>query len=550
MVGCPQSKKMLDHVWWRLFAARTAARWFRAFVVCAAAYGVLLLINRLTGLLPNVFEPWTLAIPPAAGLLLALVWPARPTSQDAARSVDQSQATRDLFLTLTMLDTTAGEYQPLVLRDAERVAPQVRPPQVVPFQWGRRAGVSAALLGLLAVGTLFLGQFDPFGKVSEAKELATQEKRLDDLKKINEIRKADLKQQDLEQDASPDVEKALEKLKLDLNSMRRNQPQENREKLAIDQKLLGDKFRATNEALKSLMNKTGLQQQFGSQNASEFKKWQQDLQQGSPGEMSKALEQLKEDLEALARTDNPVDRTEMERKIEKQLKALADFASERTGSKSLSAALERAKEQLEAVKAGKELSIDAMQAMQESLDVAQMELQQLAQSARDLKALEEALETLTMAKQLNQGEQLDGEMTDSATAMADYKAMYAEMLAEMGLGEGEGEGEGDGEGDGDGDGTGGDGMGRGGDPEEEDDSVETGFVPEQTKTHVQQGKILMSLKQKGLSESGEAQQEFRNLIQNVRQSYAEAIESEQIPPGYHEGIKTYFDSLGQQTPAP
>jgi hypothetical protein len=288
------------------------------------------------------------------------------------------------------------------------------------------------------------------------------------------------------------------------------------------------------------MNQSGLDQKFGSQNASEFKKWQEELKNGSSEAMSKEIEELKEDLEKLAKTDDPVKRTEMERKVEKRLKALADFAGEKSGSKSLQAALQRAKEQMEAAKSGKPLSTEAMEAMQETMDLAKMELQQLAQSANDLKSLEQAMETIAAAKQLNKDGQLDGAMSDALTAMEEYKELYEELLAMAGEGEGEGEGEGDGEGE---ESTDDSERGQGGDAEEEDDSVKTDFVSEHTKTPIQQGKILLSMKQKGLSESGEAKQNFQRALSEVKQGFSEAIEAEQIPPGYHEGIKTYFDSL-------
>ena len=35
----------------------------------------------------------------------------------------------------------------------------------------------------------------------------------------------------------------------------------------------------------------------------------------------------------------------------------------------------------------------------------------------------------------------------------------------------------------------------------------------------------------------------KSLIQKVKQGSSEAILQEQIPPGYHEGIKSYFDNL-------
>ena len=36
---------------------------------------------------------------------------------------------------------------------------------------------------------------------------------------------------------------------------------------------------------------------------------------------------------------------------------------------------------------------------------------------------------------------------------------------------------------------------------------------------------------------------YRSLISQVKQGISEAIVTEQVPPGYHESIKSYFDSL-------
>ena len=48
---------------------------------------------------------------------------------------------------------------------------------------------------------------------------------------------------------------------------------------------------------------------------------------------------------------------------------------------------------------------------------------------------------------------------------------------------------------------------------------------------------------KGLSDKGDASKEYKTLIQKVKQGYSEAILQEQVPPGYHDGIKSYFDNL-------
>jgi hypothetical protein len=541
MVDWPNSKKTLERVWWRLWLARAASRMFWAFAVLTSVYAVVLLTSRFTGLIPDVFAPWTLALPPALAVVFGLAWPGRPTVQDAARSVDRSQETRDLFLTLTMLRTTAGEYQPLVVKDAEHAAARVNPAVAVPFTWQQRALTTAAVLGLVFCGQMFLPTFDPFGKVAEAKEEESSEKKLAEKKKETEIRKAQLKDKELDKALSPDVEKALAGLQNSLRAMKKDQPKQNFESLVGNQKVLGEKFRATNEALKTLMSKSNLDQKFGSQNASEMKKWSESLQNGSSEELAKEMEKLKEDLEMLQKSEDPVAKTELERKIEKRLKAMADLASDQVGSKSLRAAVERAKEQLEAAKSDGKMTMEEKQALQESLDVAKMELQQIAQSARDLKALEESLETIAAAKRLNGEGQLDGAMTDAMTAMEQYKELYEELLAQAG-----GEGDMPGEGEGDGEGTGGEGMGKGG-KVDEDDKVETGFVAEKSQTPIQKGKILMSMKSKGLGDetNEDLKLEYKAALDSVKQGYAEAIEAEQIPPGYRGSIQTYFDSLGK-----
>ena len=200
-------------------------------------------------------------------------------------------------------------------------------------------------------------------------------------------------------------------------------------------------------------------------------------------------------------------------------------------SKQLAAALKRAMTQLESSQI-EGLSSESLEAMLESLDLANLELEEIAQSVKDLKALEEALKALQWAKRLNDREMLDGEACKNCTSMKDYEELYAKMRAGMG-----GAG-----GDGMGPGLGGRGMGRGG-KAPEDDSVLTDFKAERSKSAVTAGKILLSLKTKGLNDRGQAVKNYRKLIRNVKQGISEAIEQEQIPPGYHEGIKSYFDNI-------
>jgi hypothetical protein len=140
-----------------------------------------------------------------------------------------------------------------------------------------------------------------------------------------------------------------------------------------------------------------------------------------------------------------------------------------------------------------------------------------------------------MAKKLNDQQKLDGEACENCSTLEDYAELYAQMMGDQPM-EGDGEGLGD------------EGIGEGG-KAPEDDSVQTGFKTEQSKSAVTAGKVLMSLKTKGLSDRGEAKKEYRNLVGKVKQGVSEAILQEQIPPGYHDGIKRYFDSIEKTAPA-
>src|SRR5690606_28887155 len=142
MPGFPHSLQLLHSVRRRLMLQRLVSRMFLVTLALAGIYAAALLAGRLTGLWATWFEPWTVLLVPATALALAALWPRRPGVQDAAHVIDQQQQTKDLFLTLTMLDSCPGEYQPLVGRDAELRAPNIKPAEVVPLQWERPTFIS------------------------------------------------------------------------------------------------------------------------------------------------------------------------------------------------------------------------------------------------------------------------------------------------------------------------------------------------------------------------------------------------------------------------
>lgn len=531
----PKAQRLIQQVQTRLTIRRIVQRTFFLVLILAILYLLLLLVGRLTGYFSNFFTPLTVLLVPVAACVVALLIPGRPDQRHAAHAVDEFQRTDDLFLTLLSLHHSQSEYKPLVSLKAEEIAPLVNADAVAPLQWEKSWFWSVGALGALLLASFFVPTLDPFGKVAEAKQDEEQKRLIAETAKQTETRKAILSEKELDNENSEAVEQALEALKTDFRKMESGDKQANLGRLNKHQKEIGEKFRKFNSGdLKSLNDKLDGQQKLGAIHDQElFRKWQKELQQGSAESMKSEVDKLQEDLERLAKSTDPVERTELERQIQKKLNELSDFSANKVGSKALSAAIERAKQQLAAAKDGK-LSKEAMEALKESLDVAQQEMEMLAQSARDMKDLEEALEMISMAKQMNAEGKLDGEMFPGEMTLEDYAELYAQMMGEgMTAGEEEGDGEG----------TGGRGFGEGGEVPE-DDSIKTDFVDEKSKAAIQKGKILLSMKTKGLSDSGDiSESDYKRIVGEIQQSLDDVIEQEQIPPGYLDGIKKYFDTL-------
>lgn len=537
----PRSNRMLTAVRRRLYLAR----WARLFLlsVCWACLAAAVLLPA-AWFVEGIDLRMTLAAIPAAvavALLVATIFARRPERSDAARSADNAAGTKDLFLTVTRLEEAPraeGDYAPLVLRDAESAAGRVNVKQAVPVPLERPLGWAAAGLVAVAAVALLVPRFDPFGTAAAAEVIAKQQKELKALDKATQERKVELRKNNPEADLSEEVEESVEQLKQSLKQMKPGKKQENLKVLSERQKDLGEKWRKTSaESLKDLFDQKNSEQEFGSAaNGEEMKKWAKELQEGSAEALRKEIDELKQDLQKLAKTTDPVERQELLRKVEERLKKMEKFAKETANSKPLTASLQRAMQQLDtARKAGlgkdgekQQLSTEALESMKESLELSKMELQEIAQSARDLKELEKALQTAQMAKKAGEKGELDGQECEDCVSLEDYQEFYKELVAALGEGDGEG--------------MGGRGMGEG-DIAPEDESSKTGFKTEKSKSAVTAGKVLLSMQTKGLSDTGEADQNYATQIERIQQGLSEAILQEQVPPGYHEEIKKYFDTL-------
>jgi hypothetical protein len=533
MFQLPRSVQLLKRVALRLHLAAIGTRFYVTFLVACAIYAVLLLATRLTGYYTEWLTARTMLIVPAVAALVALLWHHRPSLVDAARAVDRQHGTKDLFLTVALIEKSAGEYQALVVKAAEERAGKVLAAAVVPWHSTKRTARACLAAVLVAAGLLWMPGFDPFGRVEAARQDQHRKEQLEKSKEATESRIAQLQKDESDGPLSEETKKAIEDLKKALNKMKPTERSDNLKELVGQQRHLGDMWRTlNNEKLKELLSQNAQGQEFGAISKEKLEKWTKELQEGSTKSLQRELDEIKKDLEQLAKTDDPVKKAELEQKIKKRMKELTDFASDKANSKPLTAALQRAMKQLETARM-QGMDKESVEAAERSLDLTKLELKEIAQSAKDLKALEEALKVVQMAKQLNDQERLDGEMSE-ATTIEEYAEFYAQLIAQLGGSEEGSDEEGDGMGD--------QGMGSGG-KAPEDDSVETDFKTEQSKSAVTAGKVLLSVKTKGMSDKGDASKEYKSLIQKVKQGYSEAILQEQIPPGYHEGIKSYFDNL-------
>ena len=541
--------KLMDGVAARQRSAAIGRR-FYVFLLCAAgAYGLLLLVSRLLALVPDYWRPAHVPLLAAFALAAALAFHHRPAPRETARLIDRRMDTNDLFLTAALIQTAAGAYKPLVLRDAEAAAASIAPKAVVPFAWWKRCRNGALALAALCAAVLWAPQLDPFGKEQQRQQKTEQRKQLEESRKATELRLAMLKEQADEGALSKTVVKALDELKQNLNAMKPADQQGNLQRLSAQQAGLSQMWRKAGEQQAADALKQSFEpQKFGEGAARKTEEWKKELQKGNASGLKQELEELKAAAEKLDKMPDGAEKRALQEQMNQRLQDLADFAASQAGSPSLNAALQRAMEQL-SMSGMQGFSQEALQGLQESLQLSEAEMESLAQSLRDMKGLEEGLRTLQLARRLNEANSLNGERSQGLGSMADYEALYEQMLAaRQGQGEGQGQGQGTG---GRGGGMGGPGIGEGG-VAPEDPAAKTAFTNEKSQSALTAGRILLSMKTQGLSEAGEASRNYEQYLQEVKQGASEAIVHEQIPPAYHETIRKYFDTLevkNEQPPA-
>ena len=249
--------------------------------------------------------------------------------------------------------------------------------------------------------------------------------------------------------------------------------------------------------------------------------------------LKKEFGDLRDALRKLAALPDGAEKRAAQEQLMEQLNELAQAMKQEMNSPQVAAALERAMQQLDLAKIN-DLAKDAAQAAQESLQLGAEELKQLAQAIQDGKALEDALKNLQTAKQLAGQGKLDGAEAKGANGMADFEKLFREKMAGLGQSDGEGQDSGNGP-----------GIGNGA-KRPEDETTKTGFKTEKSNSQLTGGKMLLEWKTKEVGDTGARAAEYRDHVQRVKQGVSEAIQQEQVPPGYHEAIKKYFDTLPEK----
>ena len=545
----PVSVTLLDQVQNRLRAAsfaRTFHWWtLGAFVLACTT----VLAVRLLGLLPESRQPlaWLLVFPAvAAG---GAWWFYRRVGHTAAaRAIDQHAQTNDLFLTLATLSSSAGEYQPLVAQSAAQVAARIVPASVVPYKVERPIGIQAGVLCILALLVWLLPTLDPFGNVEAATKVEKSKKDIELVRKAVKTREEKLAQE--VKTATERDDKLHEQVKELMASLRQMRPLEkkpNSKVLQDHRGSLNDMWKnVSSEELREMLSQSISDQQFGGQRTQKMNEWLKQLQQGNSEMLQQQLDEAKETMEAMLEAKTPEDRQKLASQLRRQLQDMKKFSSEKASSPELENALNQALKALEALAAKKQsgeamseaeqqMAQEAAEALRESLELSKTELQELARSAKEMKQLEEALKTLQQAEKLNQDGQLDGEQCEGCNSLAAYAEKYKQMMAGMGQG---GEAERD----------------TPGAMQDEDDSDPEGYKDERTKTQIQAGKVLLSIKTKEAATEKDFDPEdlkkYESTVSEIKSGVQAAIENEQIPPGYVDGIKSYFDNLDSADSTP
>lgn len=568
------TNQLLSSVHSRLKTNSFLGRFGLSLLILGIIFLLLLLIARLTGLIPDVFEAHFILAPILAALGLAVIIPSRIKQTDAARAVDNYANSDDLFLTCSTIKTAAGEFKELIYGQADTKAEKLQPGKITEILWQKPITILCSIGIIYALFILYLPQLDPFGKEEERAKIEQKKKVQEEEKKQTENRLAVLKKQEDQPKDSEEIKAELTEI---FKDMKKLPPKENIKKLRDERRKIAKAWSDQNRDLQS--EKTSKQmksQNFGAM-SKEMKKIGQDLKNGDTRSAQAKLKKLADELREAANLDDIDKRNQKMADLKKEISQLKDSLTENMGADSVKAAIDRAMRQM---------GDDGMQSLMDaaqSMELSERELSRLQKMMDEMDDLQDLMQIAQNAEQYSQNQQQGqygkGEgQTPEYESFEDYQEYFNQQQGESsdcetcqasgqcqtcnGTGkdkdgnkcadcEGKGKCGGcNGSGQcssssssqmtGQGQGTG--NRGKGGGVVDENDDAETSHKREQAQSKNQAGKILMQWKTKGVSETGQVTIEYQEAIEEIKAGVDEAIAKEKIPPGYHDVIKKYFSS--------
>lgn len=524
-MNTPRTERLISQASRRLYLTRFGSVFYRAGLVAAGVALLALILSRLLAVMPSaVVVPWLWVLAIVALIATALI-ARRPSAKDAARCIDERSNSKELFLTASLAGNATGGYQSIVLQQAEDRAESLDPRKLIGFSWQHGARDLAIAVALIAAAALWLPQLDPFKQQEQRNKLAKQEEQLKQTKKATTIRAEQIKEEQTKENDK--IDKALAALEKTFKEAKPQEREANLKRLGEHQKEIGEMWRqAANKKRNDAFEKGA--QKFGQVNPQQSKEWKEDLKKGDTSAIQKEMEAIKDQMKKLAEMPDGAEKRAQQEQLSQRINQMSEGMKQAATSPQLQAAMQRAMEQLDMSKMS-QMSKEALQAAQESMSLSQEELEKLGQAMKDQQSLEDALKNLQMAKQLASDCKLDGGQCQGCQGMGDYEKLYSKLMKQQAGG----------------------GMGPNGTPgaggkAPENDEAETDFKPERSPTQLVAGKTLLQWKTQEMGPTGARTEEYREAVRQVKQGVSEAIAAEQVPPGYHEAIQKYFDSLPEK----
>ncbi|MFT4554872.1 MAG: hypothetical protein ACI93T_002171 [Porticoccaceae bacterium] len=573
------AERLIDGVVRRISTAEYFAAWFRANCVLGGVAIGALFLQRCFGFGRELIALELVFGLPLVAALIAIIVARKPTSLEAARRIDDRCGASDLFLTLAQLESSAGAYQPVIAEQAGVKAAALRPSTIVPWRWQRPLARLAVGVAVFVATVLFLPQFDPFGTVDSASAAVAVRRDLQTSRRETENRQAELSARHDSAQSSSDFNRSLAELAAGLRQLTTERSDSNIKDLDVRQREIEARWREarTGDEVSRVLEQAQATQFFGASDQ-RSRQWVEELADGQTQSIDEAFDSLGSDLEKLDSVSDDAERQQLEKQIRQAMAELQRFAGNQLQSQPIEAAMKRAMSQLDASRLDSGLQAESAEAAKDSLELAQAELHEIANDAAQLASLEQALNAIQSAKQLAQDgttQPSDSTGRNEAT-IQEFVEQYADLQGEAGQSQlgndpppsaegqegppGQQVASSGGQSDSDSPGKAGStkpdskangsagnssGHGSGRSAARENQSAESRFRDSREAASLDATRRLMAMRRQGLSDTGEASQEYREFVRSLQKRVSTAIEVEEIPPGYVSGIRSYFDSLDQ-----